>query len=410
MSRFDDLTRELGPQGVPFRELGDVGRVFRGKRFVKDDMVAAGIPCIHYGEIYTKYGVAASTSLSFISEDRAKSLRFAQPGDVIIASAGETVADIGKSVAWLGDEPIAIHDACYAFSSPLDSKYVSYYFASRGFRDQIRQQISSSKISSISTRNIAKARIPMPPIHVQREIVRLLDQFTPLEAELELELEAELEARRRQYSHYRSVSFDFSDDRDVRWSTLGEVSSKVSSGGTPSSGRQAYYGGDIPWLRTQEVNFGPIYSTSMTITEEGLANSSAKWIPSHCVIVAMYGATAAKVAINEIPLTTNQACCNLQIDPLQADYRFVFHWIASQYERLRGLGEGSQSNLNAKKVKDFPIPVPPLEKQRELIALLDNYESLVIDLSTRLPAELAARRKQYQYYRDRLFTFEEAVA
>jgi len=188
------------------------------------------------------------------------------------------------------------------------------------------------------------------------------------------------------------------------------VSSKVSSGGTPPSGREAYYGGDIPWLRTQEVDFGPVYSTSITITEDGLRNSSAKWIPEHSVIVAMYGATAAKAAINEIPLTTNQACCNLQIDPMQADYRYVFFWVASQYERLRSLGEGSQSNLNAKKVKDFPIPVPPLEKQREIVALLDKFDALVNDLSTGLPAELAARRKQYEYYRDKLLTFKEAAA
>ena len=100
----------------------------------------------------------------------------------------------------------------------------------------------------------------------------------------------------------------------------------------------------------------------MTITEEGLRNSSAKWVPEHCVIVAMYGATAGKVAINKIPLITNQACCNLQIDSAQAEYRYVFFWIASQYERLKMLGEGSQSNLNARKVKNFPIPIPPLEE------------------------------------------------
>ncbi|WP_331715537.1 restriction endonuclease subunit S [Tessaracoccus coleopterorum] len=132
--------------------------------------------------------------------------------------------------------------------------------------------------------------------------------------------------------------------------------------------------------------------------------------PKHCVIVAMYGATAAKVAVNEIPLTTNQACCNLQIDPEQADYRYVFYWIASQYERLKSLGEGSQSNLNAKKVKDFPIPIPPVEMQREVVTLLEKFDALVNDIGVGLPAELSARRKQYEYYRDKLLSFEEAPA
>ena len=148
----------------------------------------------------------------------------------------------------------------------------------------------------------------------------------------------------------------------------------------------------------------------MTITDAGLKNSSAKWIPENCVIVAMYGATAAKVAINAIPLTTNQACCNLQIDPEVADYRYVFYWVANEYERLKAKGEGSQSNLNAKKVKDYPIPVPSLDRQREIVTTLENFDAITTNLSVGLPAELRARRKQYEYYRDKLLTFEELPA
>ncbi len=187
-----------------------------------------------------------------------------------------------------------------------------------------------------------------------------------------------------------------------------EICTKISSGGTPSSRQADYYGGDIPWLRTQEVDYGVIRSTGMTITEAGLKDSSAKWIPANCVIVAMYGATAAKVAVNAIPLTTNQACCNLQVDPEQADYRFVYHWIAKEYSRLKALGEGSQSNLNAQKIKDYLIPVPEIDEQRHIVSILDRFDALVNDLTVGLPAELNARRQQYEHYRDRLLTFQEA--
>ncbi|WP_412053941.1 restriction endonuclease subunit S [Arachnia propionica] len=183
---------------------------------------------------------------------------------------------------------------------------------------------------------------------------------------------------------------------------------RVSSGGTPHSGTPGYYeGGNIPWLRSQDINGSRVFHTGAMITKEGLLNSSARWIPKNCVIVAMYGATAARVAINEIPLTTNQACCNIELDSSKADYRYVFFWIASQYETLKALGEGSQSNLNSRKIKSFPILVPPLEEQRRIVSILDKFDSLVNDLSVGLPAELAARRKQYEYYRDRLLTFEE---
>jgi type I restriction enzyme, S subunit len=195
------------------------------------------------------------------------------------------------------------------------------------------------------------------------------------------------------------------EEERVKWSTLGDICTKVSSGGTPSSGRADYYGGDIPWLRTQEVNYVDIKSTGMTITEEGFRNSSAKWIPAHCVIVAMYGATAAKVAINEIPLTTNQACCNLQIDPEKAEYRYVFYWVANEYERLKALGEGSQSNLNAQKIKSFPIPLPSLQKQREIVRRLDSFGAL----ETELKAELEARQIQYSYYGGLLLTFSQDI-
>ena len=189
--------------------------------------------------------------------------------------------------------------------------------------------------------------------------------------------------------------------------TLGEVCIATSTGGTPSTSRGDYYGGNIPWLRTQEVDWTDIVKTGVTITDEGMKNSSAKWIPENCVIVAMYGATAAKSAINKIPLTTNQACCNLEIDESKACYRFVFYWLCNKYEELKSLGQGSQSNINASIVRGFPIPVPSLSEQERIVDILDRFDALTTDIMSGLPAEIAARKKQYEYYRDKLLTFNE---
>lgn len=197
--------------------------------------------------------------------------------------------------------------------------------------------------------------------------------------------------------------------RQVTWKKISEICTKVSSGGTPQSSNSKYYGGTIPWLRTQEVDWTDIYDTSVKITQDGMENSSAKIIPVNCVIVAMYGATAAKACINKIELTTNQACCNLQIDVSQALYKYVFYWICKNYEQLKKLGEGSQSNLNAKKIKDYPIPVPPLEEQARIVSILDRFEALTTDLQSGLPAEIEARRQQYEYYRNKLLTFEKTA-
>ena len=159
---------------------------------------------------------------------------------------------------------------------------------------------------------------------------------------------------------------------------LGTICSRVTSGGTPSTKRPEYYGGTIPWLRTQEVDFKPIYSTELFITEDGLNNSSAKWIPENTVIVAMYGATAGRSAITKIALTTNQACCNLIIDEAQADYRFVYYSLRLRYEELEGLAKGSaQTNLNAGIIKEFEIPLPPLPVQRRIADILSAYDDLI---------------------------------
>ena len=188
----------------------------------------------------------------------------------------------------------------------------------------------------------------------------------------------------------------------VEFLPIEKICIKISSGGTPKSSVKEFYNGKIFWLRTQEVNWNEINTTSMTITEEGLKNSSAKWIPKNCVIVAMYGATAGKVAINKISLTTNQACCNLQVNEEIANYKFVYYCLASKYKILKAMGEGSQNNINSNKIKNFKIPVPPIEVQAEIVRILDTFTEPTAELT----AELTARKKQYEYYRDLLLTFD----
>lgn len=166
----------------------------------------------------------------------------------------------------------------------------------------------------------------------------------------------------------------------MRWepASLDSLCSHTFSGGTPSTVNDAYYGGDIPWLRTQEVIFGRIFDTEIKISEAGLKNSSAKWVPEKSVIVAMYGNSAGRSAINEIPLTTNQACCNLVIDPDKADYRYVFYALLRSYEALKGLSRGAaQNNLNAAQVKAFTIPAPSVQVQRNIGDILSAYDDLI---------------------------------
>ena len=285
-------------------------------------------------------------------------------------------------------------------------KFVFYYFFL--IDEWCKQHLVIGNFPSVDVQQLINLPFPIPPLRVQARIVEILDKFTQLEAELE----TELEARKKQYAYYRDQLLNFSQypplNVNIEWGTLGEVCENICSGGTPSTKKKQYYQGTIPWLRTQDIDWREVYDTEIKITEEAIANSSAKLIPTNCVIVAMYGATAAKACINKIPLTTNQACCNLQVNEKVAHYKYVYYWISNEYERLKAQGEGSQSNLNARKIKSYKIPLPPLSEQRRIVDILDHFDTLTNSISEGLPKEIALRRKQYEYYRDALLNFPRA--
>ena len=166
---------------------------------------------------------------------------------------------------------------------------------------------------------------------------------------------------------------------------LGDICTKVCSGGTPTSSNPAYYDGNIPWLNTNEVNFCNIYSTNKTISEEGLKKSAAKYVPENTVIVAMYGVTAGKCAIAKIPLTTNQACCNLIIDKEKADYCYVYYYLRQQSDSLNKLAiGGAQQNLNALTIKKFKIALPTLPTQQKIASFLSAYDRLIENNTRRI--------------------------
>ena len=386
MKNLDTLIQELCPNGVEFVKLGECCTFKRGTTITAKNAIAGDVPVLAGGQKPAYYHNVSNRA-----------------GETIVVAGSGAYA--GYVSYWT--IPVFLSDS---FSVQPDNRLVVkfvYYFL-KNIQQKIFATKKGSGVPHVHGSSIAKFEIPLPPIEVQTEIVRILDKFTSLEAELE----AELDCRKRQYEYYRDklLSFENVGGQEVEWKKMSEVCKNICSGGTPLTSKAEYYDGNIPWLRTQEVDYCEIHSTLRNITQLGLKNSSAKMIPANCVIVAMYGATAAKVAINKIPLCTNQACCNLEIDEKQALVRYVYQWICKQYEVLKAMGEGSQHNINAKKVKDFKIPIPTLEEQNRIVSILDRFESLTTSLQSGLPAEIAARRKQYEHYRDKLLTFKRKGA
>jgi type I restriction enzyme S subunit len=191
--------------------MGEVGTFFRGKRFTKADYVDDGIPCIHYGEIYTDFGPSARTVVSHVRSDLRASLRFAEPGDVVIVDVGETVADVGKAVAWLGEEKVAIHDHCYAFRHDLNPAFVSYYMQTSRFHADKAMHVARTKVKTLLMDGLAQVLIPIPPPEEQARIVSILDNFNSHVSDLSVGLPAEIAARQRQYAYYRDKMLSFEE-------------------------------------------------------------------------------------------------------------------------------------------------------------------------------------------------------
>ena len=407
MRKLDELIAELCPNGVEYKRLGDIATISRGGSLQKKDFCTEGTPCIHYGQIYTRYGLFADKTFTYISEECAKKQRIAHRNDIIMAVTSENIEDVCKCVAWLGNEAVAVSGHTAIIHHNQNAKYLAYYFHTEMFAVQKRKLVHGTKVIEVTPDTLNAITLPVPPLPVQVEIVRILDNFT----ELNEQLSAELTARKKQYEFYRDKLLSFGSLEDGTSGavkrTLRSIVKNSCSGGTPKKGNRNYYeGGTIPWIRTQDVQFNEIREVNTFITEAAVKETSAKWIPENCVIVAISGASAGRCAINKIRATTNQHCLNMEIDPSQALYRYVYYCVCSKYQEFLTKKQGARGDLNSSLILDTEIPVPSLPVQQYIVNILDNFDAICSDLNIGLPAEIEARQKQYEYYRDKLLSFQ----
>jgi type I restriction enzyme S subunit len=201
---------------VEWKALGDIGEFIRGRRFTKADYVEEGVSVIHYGEIYTRYGVWADHAFSKVRSEMADSLRYAEPGDVVLTDVGETVEEVGKAVAWLGDERVAIHDHCYAFRHSMNPKFVSYCMQTQSFIAKKAKHVARTKVNTLLVKGFSKVEIPVPfpgdperSLAEQARIVAMLDKFDVLTNSISDGLPREIALRQKQYEHYRDQLLSF---------------------------------------------------------------------------------------------------------------------------------------------------------------------------------------------------------
>ena len=290
MSKLDDLISELCPNGVKYKTLGEISSLITkgttptsvGYSFQKEGVSFVKIESI------TNDGAFLKEKFEHISNECNKKLNrsILKENDILFSIAGALgrIAVVTKDIL-----PANTNQALALIrleDNDINVKYIFYVLQTTKIKGQFESQQTGSAQSNLSLRNISDLLVPLPPLPVQHEIVHILDDFTQRTKELISELAAELTARKQQYEYYRNVLLTFdnleahnftdrqTDRQTDQWRTLGEVSIKTYSGGTPLANNAEYYGGDIPWLRTQEVRFVDIYDTEMRITSAALKKSS----------------------------------------------------------------------------------------------------------------------------------------
>lgn len=392
MSNLGYMEKLLDGVEVERLALGDIGEFIRGNGIQKKDFVEAGFPAVHYGQIFTRYGFSAVQAFTFISEGLAKKSRIAQKNDLLIATTSENDEDVLKSVAWLG-EKAAISGDMMLFRHGQNVKYLAYYFQTEDFQKQKIKFITGAKVRRVSRDSLAKMMVSLPSLEVQAEIVRILDAFTELTAELT----AELVARKQQYSYYRDQLLTFKEGK-VEWKTLNEVCSSISAGG------------DLPenFIKgqtdpTEELPY-PIFANATG--DKGLYGFTDKYkIESDAVTISARGAKVGYHTVREGKFTPIIRLISLVPNKKIISTRYLNYIL--DMTLIAGT-KGGIPQLTVPTVKKISIPVPPLAEQERIVGILDKFDTLTTSLTEGLPREIALRQQQYEYYRELLLSFPKA--
>lgn len=391
MSKLNYMNKLLNGVAVEWRALGDLGELIRGSGLQKQDFTETGVPAIHYGQIYTHYGLSTKETKSFVSPDLAKQLKKVDKGDVVITNTSENLEDVGKALVYLGERQ-AVTGGHATILKPKDcllGKYFAYFTQTREFAEAKRRYSKGAKVIDVSATDMAKIQIPIPcpdnpkkSLEIQAEIVRVLDAFSSLTAELT----AELNARKKQYNYHREQLLSFGED-EVEWRTLGEICS-ISVGQAKTINDVGEYpfvnAGTTPSGYVATYNTEPETITTPSRGQGGIGFVGYQFDRFWC------GPLCYRVRSTSCALLT----------------RFLFHVMAISMKEIIGLANMTGvPALNKKDLVGFRVPIPPLAEQARIVAILDKFDALTNSLTEGLPREIKLRQKQYEYYRDLLLSF-----
>ncbi len=375
ISAIDKLIIKCCPDGVDYKQLDEICYSLKKNTLKQTDLIKNGIyPVVNSGkELYGYYS-------SYNNE-----------GDAfVIASRGEYAGFVTymKDKFWAGG-------LCYPYTSKCNmsvlTKFIFYYLKNKE-RFIMDTLVARGGIPALNKGDIDKFKIPVPPLPVQEEIVKILDTYSELEAELESKLEAELDARKKQYEYHLNqlLSFD-KNDKDIKFMPLCEACTvkrgiRLIKNDLDSNSQYAVYQNSLkPLGYYNQFNY------------EG-----------DTTFVISAGA-AGDIGYSSVPFWAADDCLCVRATEI-LNNKYIYYVLKTKqnllYSKVR---KGAVPRLSRKVVEQIIIPIPPLMEQERIVSILDEFNKLTNEISDSLQAEITARKKQYEYYRNKLLTFKEAV-
>jgi len=392
MSRLSELLEELCPDGVEYKKLGEILSRHKGIAITAGRMKELHTPD---GEI--RIFAAGNTYADVMASDVDWDGIIREPA-IIVKSRGNigfeyyTKPFSHKNEMWS-------YTANHTFTS---LKYV-YYVLEQNVT-YFQNKAKTGKLPQISISDTENYEIPVPPLAIQNEIVKLLDNFTELTAELAL--------RKKQYNFYRDSLLNFSQDNtEVEWKTLGEIATDIFRGA--GIRRDEVTEDGIPCVRYGEIytKYGIWFDSCFSHTNEAV-HSVPKYFEHGDILFAITGENIDEIAKSTAYIGNEKCLAGGDIVVLKHEQNpkylsYVLSTEMAQKQKSRGKVKSKVVHSSVPAIKDIKIPIPPLETQAKIVSILDRFDALCHDLTQGLPAEIAARKKQYEYYRDKLLTFQQ---
>jgi len=385
MSKLDELIAQLCPDGVEYRELHEVSQITMGTSPNGNTISSDPQNGIEFHQGKSCFG---NILLGYSNIFTTLPIKVAEAGSIVMsvrAPVGDT--NITERKIAIGRGLCAI-----AGKSAIETKFI--YYCLNAFVNEIKKKSTGSTFDAINTDDVRSIKIPIPPLPVQQEIVRMLDTF--------MELEAELEARKKQYEYYRDklltpVEHDgkwLLNGKETKWMMMGEIA-EIGTGS--SNTNEELEIGKYPFfVRSKEVRRKNSYEYDET-----------------AIITSGDGVGVGKIFhYIEGKYALHQRAYRIHIIKIGVLPKFCYYYMRNAFFSYikRNAVNSSVTSIRRHMLENFQIPIPPLSEQERIVAILDRFDALCNDLTSGLPAEIEARRKQYEYYRDKLLTFREAKA